>query len=168
MDLDGYAVGGLSVGETQDEMLAMLEVSEPWLPKLRPRYLMGVGYPLDIFEAVLRGMDLFDCVLPTRSGRFGQAFTSRGRLTIRHARYREDSGPLDPSCKCYTCRSFSRAYLRHLFLGKELLGPRLLSLHNVTFYQGFMARLRAAVQEGSSALEALRPLAESSSATIPA
>ncbi len=168
MDLDGYAVGGLSVGETQDEMFAMIDAAEPWLPAERPRYLMGVGYPLDILGAVLRGIDLFDCVLPTRSGRFGQAFTSQGRLTIRHARYREDSGPLDPACRCYTCRSFSRAYLRHLFLGKEILGPRLLSLHNTFFYQGFMARVRAAVPGGPSALEALRPLAEASSVTIPA
>jgi queuine tRNA-ribosyltransferase len=168
MDLDGYAVGGLSVGETQDEMLAMIEAAVPELPEDRVRYLMGVGYPLDIYLAVLRGIDLFDCVLPTRSGRFGQAFTSQGRLTIRHARYREDSRPLDPACRCYTCRSFSRAYLRHLFLGKELLGPRLVSLHNVTFYQGFMSKLRAAVREGPPALEALRPLAEVSSATIPA
>jgi len=111
---------------------------------------------------------LFACVLPTRSGRFGQAFTSRGRLTIRHACYRDDPAPLDPACGCVTCRAFSRAYLRHLFLGKELLGPRLLTLHNVTFYQGFMARVRAAVREGVGALEALRPLAETSSAVLSA
>ena len=168
MDLDGYAVGGLSVGETRAELLEMLEATVPHLPSDRVRYLMGVGYPLDILEAVLRGIDLFDCVLPTRSGRFGQAFTSLGRLTIRHARYREDSRPLDPACRCYTCRSFSRAYLRHLFLGKEILGPRLLSLHNMSFYQGFMASVRAAVRKGLSSLEALRPLAESASVIIPA
>ncbi len=168
MDLDGYAVGGLSVGETQPEMLAMLEAAVPELPSDRVRYLMGVGYPLDILEAVLRGIDLFDCVLPTRSGRFGQAFTAAGRLTIRHARYRDDNRPLDPRCKCYTCRCFSRAYLRHLFLGKEILGPRLVTLHNLSFYQEFMARLRAAVREGISSLEALRPLAEAASVNIPA
>ncbi len=168
MDLDGYAVGGLSVGETQPEMLAMIEAAVPELPVDRVRYLMGVGYPLDILEAVLRGIDLFDCVLPTRSGRFGQAFTSSGRLTIRHARYKDDPGPLDPGCRCYTCRCFSRAYLRHLFLGKEILGPRLLTLHNLSFYQEFMAKLRAAVREGLSSIEALRPLAETASAVIPA
>ena len=168
MDLDGYAVGGLSVGEPQAEMLAMIEAAVPELPEDRVRYLMGVGYPLDILEAVLRGIDLFDCVLPTRSGRFGQAFTPLGRLTIRHARYRDDSRPLDPGCKCYTCRCFSRAYLRHLFLGKEILGPRLLTLHNLSFYQEFMAKLRAAVREGLSSVEALRPLAEAASVNIPA
>jgi len=168
MDLDGYAVGGLSVGESHTEMLEMIEASVPELPGDRVRYLMGVGYPLDILEAVLRGVDLFDCVLPTRSGRFGQAFTSLGRLTIRHARYREDSRPLDPACRCYTCRCFSRAYLRHLFLGKEILGPRLLTLHNLSFYQEFMGRLRVAVGEGLSSLEALRSHAELTSATIPA
>jgi queuine tRNA-ribosyltransferase len=168
MDLDGYAVGGLSVGETHAEMLAMLDAAVPELPTDRVRYLMGVGYPLDILEAVLRGIDLFDCVLPTRSGRFGQAFTSLGRLTVRHARYKDDPGPLDPGCRCYTCRCFSRAYLRHLFLGKEILGPRLLTLHNLSFYQEFMAKLRAAVREGLSSIEALRPLAETASAVIPA
>jgi len=168
MDLDGYAVGGLSVGESHAEMLEMIEASVPELPDDRVRYLMGVGYPLDILEAVLRGIDLFDCVLPTRSGRFGQAFTSLGRLTIRHARYREDSRPLDPACRCYTCRCFSRAYLRHLFLGKEILGPRLVTLHNLSFYQEFMGRLRVGVGEGLSSLEALRSQAELASATIPA
>ncbi len=168
MDLDGYAVGGLSVGESRPEMLAMLEAAVPELPSDRVRYLMGVGYPLDILEAVLRGIDLFDCVLPTRSGRFGQAFTSLGRLTIRHARYRDDNRPLDPACRCYTCRCFGRAYLRHLFLGKEILGPRLLTLHNLSFYQEFMDKLRVAVREGLPAVEALRPLAEAASATIPA
>jgi queuine tRNA-ribosyltransferase len=168
LDLDGYAVGGLSVGETRAEMLAMLEAAVPALPEDRPRYLMGVGYPIDLLEAVLRGIDLFDCVLPTRSGRFGQAFTSLGRLTIRHACYREDQAPLDPACGCVTCRAFSRAYLRHLFLGKEILGPRLLTLHNVTFYQGFMARVRAAVRDGLPALEALRPFAKIASAVLPA
>ncbi len=156
LDMDAYAIGGLSVGEPLPEMLAMVEVAAPRLPADRVRYLMGVGYPLDIFEAVMRGMDLFDCVLPTRSGRFGQAFTSLGRLTIKHARYRDDAGPLDPACACYTCRSFSRAYLRHLFTSNEILAPRLLSLHNLTFYQSFMAALRVAIRSGPEALLALR------------
>ena len=168
LGLEGYAIGGLSVGEPREQMVAMVEACTSVLPEDRPRYLMGVGYPVDILLAVQRGVAIFDCVLPTRSGRFGQAFTAAGRLTIRHARYREDASPLDPSCRCYTCRSFSRAYLRHLFLGKEILGPRLLSLHNVSFYQGFMSRLRAAARGGPSALQAVLPEAEAQSAVIPA
>jgi queuine tRNA-ribosyltransferase len=168
LDLDGYALGGLSVGETHAEMLAMIEAAIPALPPDRPRYLMGVGYPIDLLHAVARGIDLFDCVLPTRSGRFGQAFTAEGRLTIRHARYRDDPLPLDPACRCYTCRSFSRAYLRHLFLGREILGPRLLTLHNLSFYHEFMAGLRAAISQGSAALEALTAPAARSSTVIPA
>ena len=155
LDLEGYAIGGVSVGEPRAAMMEAVAVTVACLPVDRPRYLMGVGYPLDIVEAVLRGVDLFDCVLPTRSGRFGEAFTSLGRVVIKHARYREDSEPLDPACSCYTCRSFSRAYLRHLFLGKELLGPRLLSLHNVAFYQRVMERVRGAVVDGFPAIERL-------------
>ena len=117
--------------------------------------MMGVGYPRDIVAAVIEGVDLFDCVLPTRSGRFGQVFTTRGRLAIKHARYRDDDRPLDPDCACYTCRSFSRAYLRHLHTSNEILAPRLLTLHNVTFYQRLMERLRAAIPQGPSALAAL-------------
>ncbi len=154
LDLEGYAVGGLSVGEPQEQMLAMLDATTPELPSDRVRYLMGVGKP-DI-EAVCRGIDLFDCVLPTRSGRFGMVFTSRGLMTIKHARFRDDRRSLDPDCACYTCRAFSRAYLRHLHTTGEVLAPRLLSLHNVTFYQTLMARIRAAISEGPEALEALR------------
>jgi len=156
LDLDGYAIGGVSVGEPQAQMLDAVALSTSLLPSDRPHYLMGVGYPSDIVEGVVRGVDLFDCVLPTRSGRFGEAFTSVGRLVLKHARFRDDAEPLDPACSCYTCRSFSRAYLRHLLLGKELLGPRLLSLHNVAFYQGLMERIRRAIADGTAALDRLR------------
>jgi len=156
LDLDGYAIGGLSVGEPKDSLLEMVSVAAPLLPRNKPRYLMGVGYPWDIVEAVTRGVDLFDCVLPTRSARFGGLFTSNGRVNIKHARYKDDPEPLDPSCTCYTCRSFSRAYLRHLFISGEALAPRLLTLHNLTFYQALMQRLREAISEGEEAVEALR------------
>jgi queuine tRNA-ribosyltransferase len=154
--LDGIAVGGLSVGEPREHMFAMARAATPHLPMHKVRYLMGVGYPIDLVDGVMSGIDLFDCVIPTRSARFGSAFTSRGRVTIKHARYRDDPGPLDPDCPCYTCARFSRAYLRHLFTANELLSPRLLTLHNVTFYQRLMARLRGAVRDGEGALEALR------------
>jgi queuine tRNA-ribosyltransferase len=156
LDLDGYAIGGLSVGEPKDKLLEMVSAAAPHLPRDRPRYLMGVGYPWDIVEAVVRGIDLFDCVLPTRSARFGGLFTSEGRVNIKHSRYKVDSGPLDPVCTCYTCRSFSRAYLRHLFISGEALAPRLLTLHNLTFYQRLMQRLREAISEGPEAVEMLR------------
>ncbi len=159
LDLDGYAVGGLSVGETPQRTREMIEVATAELPEGRVRYLMGVGTPSDILEAVLRGIDLFDCVLPTRTARFGHAFIDEGLLAIKHARYRDDPRPLEEGCPCYTCRSFSRAYLRHLFKSGEILAPRLLSLHNVTFYQRWMARIRQAVERGDDALEALRPVA---------
>ena len=154
--LDGIAVGGLSVGEPREHMFAMARAATPHLPVHKVRYLMGVGYPIDLVDGVMSGIDLFDCVIPTRSARFGSAFTSRGRVTIKHARYRDDPRPLDPECPCYTCARFSRAYLRHLFTANELLSPRLLTLHNVTFYQRLMARLRGAVREGEGALESLR------------
>lgn len=160
LDLDAVAVGGLSVGEPLPQMLGVLDVTVPHLPPGRLRYLMGVGLPLDIVEAVSRGVDLFDCVLPTRTARFGQLFTSEGRLNIKNARFARDRRPLDPACPCYTCQSFSRGYLRHLFLSNEILAPRLFTLHNLTFYQRLMARLRAAIalggQEGESAVAALR------------
>lgn len=154
--LDGIAVGGLSVGEPREHMFAMARATTPHLPVHKVRYLMGVGYPIDLVDGVMSGVDLFDCVIPTRSARFGSAFTSRGRVTIKHARYRDDPRPLDPECPCYTCGRFSRAYLRHLFTANELLSPRLLTLHNVTFYQRLMARLRGAVKEGEGALDTLR------------
>jgi len=159
-DLDAYAVGGLSVGEPLDELLSVLEVTLPHLPADRHRYLMGVGLPIDIVEAVRRGVDLFDCVLPTRCARFGQVFTTLGRINIKNARFLRDRAPLDPACPCYTCQSFGRGYLRHLFLSNEILAPRLLTLHNLTFYQRMMARLREAIErgdeEGEVALAALR------------
>lgn len=166
MDLDGVALGGFSVGEPQEAMLALLGRVAGRLPEDRVRYLMGVGTPHDIAEAVASGVDLFDCVLPTRTGRFGTAFTSEGRLNIRHARFREDALPLDPACTCYTCRSFSRAYLRHLFLSNEMLAPRLLSLHNLALYQSLMARLRAAIHAGPTALADVRGYAARASAPM--
>ncbi len=156
LDLDAYAIGGLSVGEPRDQLLDMVARTTPHLPADKIRYLMGVGYPLDIVEAVQRGVDFFDCVIPTRSGRTGLVFTSRGRLVVKHARFKEDQRPLDPACACYTCRSFSRAYLRHLFLSNEILAPRLLTLHNVALYQHLMHRLRDAVRAGTDALSTLR------------
>lgn len=160
LDLDAYAVGGLSVGEPRDELFAMAKVGAAHLPVNKLRYLMGVGYPIDLVDGVLAGIDLFDCVIPTRSARFGVAFTSRGKVTIKHARYRDDPGPLDPECPCYACARFSRAYLRHCFTANEILAPRLLSLHNITFYQSLMARIRAAIDEGPVALARVRLDAE--------
>ncbi|MGH6951193.1 MAG: tRNA guanosine(34) transglycosylase Tgt [Vitreimonas sp.] len=145
---DGYAIGGLAVGEGHDAMLATLDVTLPHLPDNRPRYLMGVGKPIDIVESVWRGIDMFDCVLPTRSGRHGQAWTDAGPINITNARFAEDSAPLDASSDCPASRDYSKAYLHHLFKAGELLGQTLLSWHNVAYYQGLMQRLRAAVGEG--------------------
>ncbi|MDG1481588.1 MAG: tRNA guanosine(34) transglycosylase Tgt [Myxococcota bacterium] len=156
LGLDAYAVGGLSVGEPRDDLFGMVEVVTPHLPADKIRYLMGVGYPIDLIDGVMRGVDIFDCVLPTRSGRTGRIFTSEGVLNIKNAKHRDDPSPLDASCTCYTCRSFGRAYLRHLFISNEILAPRLLTLHNLTFYQRLMARIRAAIVEGEAALAALR------------
>lgn len=144
-DLPGYAIGGLAVGETKSLLFDITELVAGLLPADRPRYLMGVGKPPDLVEAVGRGVDLFDCVLPTRNARNGQVFTPDGPLTITHARYARDPAPLDPECPCLACRQFSRAYLRHLFIARELLAYRLLSLHNVTFYLHLMEMMRAAV-----------------------
>ena len=145
---DGYAVGGLAVGEGQARMLAVLDGLEGALPAERPRYLMGVGTPDDIVQAVRRGIDLFDCVLPTRSGRTARAYTARGTLNMRNARHAEDSSPVDAACACPTCADYSRAYLHHLFRTGEMLGPILLTQHNLYFYQRLMADLRAAIAEG--------------------
>ncbi|MBL8543027.1 MAG: tRNA guanosine(34) transglycosylase Tgt [Hyphomonadaceae bacterium] len=145
---DGYAIGGLAVGEGHEAMLATLDVTVPHLPLDRPRYLMGVGKPIDIVESVWRGVDMFDCVLPTRSGRHGQAWTDAGPLNITNARYAEDSSPLEPSIDCPASRDYSKAYLHHLFKAGELLGQVLLSWHNVAYYQALMARMRAAIAEG--------------------
>ncbi len=143
---DGYAVGGLAVGEGQEKMFEILDATVPCLPVERPRYLMGVGKPEDIVGAVARGIDMFDCVLPTRSGRTGQAFTRRGPINIRNARHSEDMRPLDPDCGCPTCRNFGRAYLHHLARCDEMLGPVLLTQHNLHYYQDLMAGLREAIE----------------------
>ena len=143
---DGYALGGLSVGEGQAEMFRLLEATEPHLPARKPRYLMGVGKPEDLIGAVVRGMDMFDCVLPTRSGRTDQAFTRRGTLNLRNARHRDDARPIDPDCTCYACAHYSRAYVAHLSAAKEILGLVLLSWHNLHYYQELMAGLRAAIE----------------------
>jgi queuine tRNA-ribosyltransferase len=144
-DLPGYSIGGLAVGETKSLLFDITELVAGLLPADRPRYLMGVGKPPDLVEAVGRGVDLFDCVLPTRNARNGQVFTPDGPLTITHARYTRDPAPLDAECPCLACRRFSRAYLRHLFIARELLAYRLLSLHNVTFYLHLMEMMRGAV-----------------------
>jgi len=145
---DGYAIGGLSVGEEEGERLAVLEALAPDMPTDRPRYLMGVGTPEDIVEAVLRGVDMFDCVLPTRNARNGYLFTRHGTVKIRNSRYQDDPEPLDPDCTCYTCRNYSRAYLRHLDKCGEILGSRLNTIHNLHYYQELMAGLRAAIGAG--------------------
>lgn len=145
---DGYAVGGLAVGETQEEMFSTLDVTTPHLPHDRPRYLMGVGKPSDLVGAVQRGIDMFDCVMPTRSGRNGQAFTRRGPINIRNARHAEDPRPMDEHCRCPACRSYSRAYLHHLVRSDEILGSMLMTQHNLTYYQDLMIGMRAAIGEG--------------------
>ncbi|TAD87338.1 MAG: tRNA guanosine(34) transglycosylase Tgt [Alphaproteobacteria bacterium] len=147
---EGYAVGGLAVGEPQEEMFRILEHTTPQLPTDRPRYLMGVGKPGDLVGAVARGIDMFDCVIPTRSGRTGQAFTRQGPLNIRNARYAEDTRPLDPDCQCPVCAGgFSRAYLHHLVKAEEMLGPMLLTWHNLSYYQDLMAAMRSAIDAGA-------------------
>ena len=145
---DGYAIGGLAVGEGQETMLHMLDTTVPLLPAGRPRYLMGVGKPDDLVGSVMRGVDMFDCVLPTRSGRTGQAFTRRGTVNIRNARHLDDPRPLDDSCGCPACRGFSRAYLHHLWRAEELLFHTLMTWHNLHYYQELMARMRQAITVG--------------------
>ncbi len=149
IDFDGYAIGGLSVGEPFDERDRMLDITLAELPKDRPRYLMGVGRPLDIIAAVIRGIDMFDCVLPTRNARNGYLFTSRGVLKIRNARYEHDTRPLDPDCDCPACRNYSRAYIKHLGRCNEILGARLMTMHNLRFYQNLMQGLRVSIEDGS-------------------
>jgi len=148
LDFPGYAIGGLSVGETKEQMYTTLEATTPELPADRPRYLMGVGTPEDILESVARGVDIFDCVLPTRVARNGALLTSAGRMNIRNARYADDPSPIEPDCTCYTCQHFSRAYLRHLFKAQEILGLRLATLHNLHFMLRFMEQVRATIAEG--------------------
>jgi len=148
LDLPGYAIGGLSVGETHQQQWDMLEVLEPELPRDKPRYLMGVGTPEELWEGVARGVDMFDCVFPTRIARNGTLFTREGRLVLRNTRYRDDPRPVDESCGCYTCRTFSRAYLRHLLQTGELLGLRLNSLHNVAYMLTLAAEIRKSIENG--------------------
>lgn len=148
LDFDGYAIGGLSVGEPKDILHGLLKSTAPLLPHDRPRYLMGVGTPLDIVLGIASGVDMFDCVLPTRNARNGTLYTSQGKINIKRREYAEDPGPLDPDCRCYTCRTFSRAYLRHLFTGQELLAFRLNSLHNLTCFLKLVADARNAILAG--------------------
>ena len=145
---DGYAIGGLSVGEPKEDMLRILDHLAPQMPQGKPRYLMGVGTPEDLVDAVLRGVDMFDCVMPTRNARNGWLFTRNGDIKLKNARYKTDTGPLDPECGCYTCRNFSRAYLHHLHKVGEILGSRLNTIHNLHYYQELMAGLRGAIERG--------------------
>jgi queuine tRNA-ribosyltransferase len=147
LDFPGYAIGGLSVGETPAEMYAALEIAAPLLPPGKPRYLMGVGRPVDLLEGIARGVDLFDCVMPTRNGRNALAFTDAGPVRLRNHQYALDREPLDAACPCMACRH-SRGYLRHLFQAGEMLGPMLVSVHNLTYYQRLLAEARAAIAEG--------------------
>ena len=148
---DGYAVGGLAVGEPEHERIQVLEDLLPGMPADKPRYLMGVGTPLDIVASVLRGIDMFDCVIPTRHARNGQLFTSRGVVKFRHSRYSDDTSAADPDCRCYTCQNYSLAYLRHLAKCGEILGPRLATIHNLHYYQVLMSNIRAAIRDGTLA-----------------
>ena len=145
---EGYAIGGLSVGEPNETMYKIVEATTPLLPADQPRYLMGVGTPIDLVECVARGVDMFDCVMPTRNARNGQLFTSEGPLNIKNAQFSEDDGPVDPACGCYTCRNFSRAYLSHLFRAGEMTGGTLNTLHNLSFYLDTMRRIREAIAFG--------------------
>ncbi|MFO0753312.1 MAG: tRNA guanosine(34) transglycosylase Tgt [Thermodesulfovibrionales bacterium] len=146
---DGYAAGGLSVGESKEEMYGIIAQLAPLMPADRPRYLMGVGDLNDMLVAVEHGFDMFDCVMPTRNARNGTLFTSEGRISIKRTEYKSDPAPLDPGCDCYTCRNYSRAYLRHLFLAKEILSMRLNTLHNLHFYLAFFRKMREAIEDGA-------------------
>jgi len=168
MAFDGYAVGGLAVGEGQAEMFRTLDVTVPLLPEARPRYLMGVGRPDDILGAVARGIDMFDCVLPTRMGRTGKAFTRRGEINMRNARHAEDPRPIDESCACPACTRFSRAYLHHLFKAAEMLGPMLLTRHNLQHYQTLMRGIRDAIAAGTYADFRAKTCAEIDLGDVPA
>jgi queuine tRNA-ribosyltransferase len=147
-DFCGYAIGGASVGEPKEVTHATVELTASLLPPGKPRYLMGVGSPEDIVDAVSRGVDLFDCVMPTRNARNGTVFTSRGRLVVKNAAYARDFGPLDPGCDCETCRTYSRSYLRHLFNAGELLGPRLATYHSLYFYLHLLSEIRQVIRNG--------------------
>ncbi len=146
-DLDGYAVGGVAIGEAKEEMEKVISFAAELLPKDKPRYLMGVGLPDDLVTAVAHGVDMFDCVVPTRNARNGRLFTSQGRYVVKHSANREDSGPVDPNCACHTCQNFSRAYIRHLWTTGEILAHRLTTMHNLWFFQDLMRRIREAIAE---------------------
>ncbi len=156
LDFDGYAIGGLSVGESKAQLHDLLRLTAPLLPEGKARYLMGVGTPLDIVLGILAGVDMFDCVLPTRNARNGTLYTSLGKINIKRREYAEDDGPLDPACDCYACRTFSRAYLRHLFVSRELLSFRLNSLHNLTYFLRLARGAREAILENRFAAYAAR------------
>ncbi|MDH5638259.1 MAG: tRNA guanosine(34) transglycosylase Tgt [Nitrospinota bacterium] len=156
LGFDGYAIGGLSVGETKLTMRAMIQATEPYLPTDKPRYLMGVGTPDDLVVATSMGVDMFDCVMPTRNARNGSVFTSVGKLNIRNAAHTEDESPLDPECRCSTCQRFSRAYLRHLFMAGEILAMRLLTMHNLAFYAKRIEMIKDAINNGSLGAWALQ------------
>ncbi len=149
MDLDGYAIGGLAVGETHEEMYHILDITVPRLPRNKPVYLMGVGTPVNIIEAVRRGVDFFDCVYPSRNGRHGHAYTHHGKMNLKNQAYEEDLRPIEEGCNCPCCRSYSRAYVHHLLKAKEMLAMRLLVLHNLHFYNHLMEEIRAAIEEGN-------------------
>ena len=148
LDLDGYAVGGLAVGESHEEMYRILDAVVPYLPEDKPTYLMGVGTPANILEAVDRGIDFFDCVYPTRNGRHGHVYTNHGKLNLFNAKYELDERPIEEGCGCPACRSYSRAYIRHLLKAKEMLGMRLCVLHNLYFYNTMMGEIRKAIEAG--------------------
>ena len=149
LGLDGYAIGGLAVGESAEEMYDIIDTVEPYMPENKPRYLMGVGTPTNIIESVARGVDFFDCVMPSRNARHGNLFTWSGMLNLNNNKYLRDDLPLDPECDCSVCRSFSRAYIRHLFKARELLGMRLCVMHNLSFYNTLMRRIRESIEQGT-------------------
>ncbi len=149
LDLDGYAIGGLAVGESTEEMYEIIEALEPHMPDTKPRYLMGVGTPVNILEAVYRGVDFFDCVMPSRNARHGNLFTWKGKMTLLNEKFFDDFSPIDPDCRCPACRNYSRAYIRHLFKAKEMLGMRLAVLHNLWFYNELTQKIRDALEEGN-------------------
>ena len=146
---DGYAIGGLSVGEPEEMMFSIIACTAPEMPEDKPRYLMGVGTPYQIVEAVARGVDMFDCVMPTRLGRHGSAFVGADTIPVKAGRYAQDFGPIDPECDCYACRNFSRAYIRHLFNVGEILGVRLVTWHNIYYFLTLMRKVRAAIENGT-------------------
>jgi queuine tRNA-ribosyltransferase len=149
LDFDGYAIGGVSVGEPEEEMMCAVESAEPCLPKQKPRYAMGLGTPPQLLEMIARGMDMFDCVLPTRLARNGTAFTASGTINLKNAEFALDKSPIEENCVCPTCREFARGYVRHLIKAEEILGLRLITLHNLHFYLDLMSRARAAIENGT-------------------